>query len=220
MSKRTLNLDTRLYDYLLSVSLRETPEQQALRRQTDTLEMGLMQISAEQGQFMALLIKLIGARKAIEIGTFTGYSALSLALALPEDGTLIACDLSREWTDIAKVYWQQAGVAHKIQLHLAPAAQTLANLQNQGQNESFDFAFIDADKQNQLQYYELCLTLVRQGGLIAVDNVLWGGSVADPNNNSPDTLAIRQFNDFICTDTRIDLSLVPIGDGLTLVRKK
>ncbi len=220
MGKRTLELNERLYDYLLSVSLRDTPVQAALRHETDQLEMGMMQVSADQAQFMALLAKLLGARRVIEVGTFTGYSALALAQVLPEDGRLIACDVSKGWTDIARRYWQQAGVADRIELRLAPALETLDALVADDQGDSFDFAFIDADKQNQRNYYERCLALIRPGGLIAVDNVLWGGSVADPDNDTDDTRAIRDFNTFIYQDQRVDISLVPIGDGVTLARKR
>ena len=220
MGKQTLNLNDNLYQYLLSVSLKETPVQKALREETDKLEWSNMQISSDQGQFMALLVKLIDARKVIEVGTFTGYSALTLAQALPDDGAIIACDINEEWTNIGKRYWSEAGVAHKIDLRLAPALDTLNSLLQDGQSESYDFSFIDADKQSQLQYYELCLKLTRVGGLIAIDNVLWGGSVADPENQKQDTVAIRQFNEFVFKDDRVEISLVPIGDGLTLARKK
>lgn len=220
MGKRTLNLDDQLYDYLLSVSLRDNPVQSALRAETDQLEMGIMQVSADQAQFMALLVKLLGARQALEIGTFTGYSALAIAQALPADGKLIACDTSEEWTNTARRYWRQAGVADKIELRLAPARETLTTLLNAGQAGSFDFAFIDADKQSQKDYYELCLQLIRPGGLIAIDNVLWGGSVADPTNQQDDTRAIRALNTFLHSDERVDVSLVPIGDGLTLARRR
>jgi len=220
MGKQTLNLNDNLYQYLLSVSLKETPVQKALREETDKLEWSNMQISSDQGQFMALLVKLINARKVIEVGTFTGYSALTLAQALPDDGAIIACDINEEWTNIGKRYWSEAGVAHKIDLRLAPALDTLNSLLQDGQSESYDFSFIDADKQSQLQYYELCLKLTRVGGLIAIDNVLWGGSVADLENQKQDTVAIRQFNEFVFKDDRVEISLVPIGDGLTLARKK
>ncbi len=220
MGKQTLNLDDRLYKYMLSVSLRDSPIARALREETDQLEMGVMQISSDQSQFMAILARLIRAKKAIEIGTFTGYSTMAIAEALPDDGVLIACDVSEEWTDIAKRYWERAGVARKIDLRLAPALETLDQLLREGQAESFDFAFIDADKQSQLQYYERCLKLIKPGGLITVDNVLWGGKVSDPEVQDDDTVAIRGFNDFIYSDERVDLSLVPIGDGLTLARKK
>ena len=219
MAKKTLDLDDTLYDYLLSVSLRDTPLLKALREETETLDMGIMQIAADQGQFMALLVKLIAARNIIEIGTFTGYSALAMAQAMPPGGQLIACDVSEKWTTIARRYWQEAGVADRIDLRLAPAMETIDQLLTEGRAETFDFAFIDADKQNQLAYYERCLQLIRPGGLIAVDNVLWGGSVANPHNQTEDTIAIRRFNQFVLDDPRVDISIVPIGDGLTLARR-
>ncbi len=219
MGKRTLNLDETLYQYMLSASIRDTPVLQALREETDQLEWSLMQISADQAQFMHLLIKMIGAKKTIEIGTFTGYSTLMVAQALPDDGRVIACDVSEEWTAIAKRYWAQAGVTDKIDLRLAPAVETLQALLDQGQAGSFDFAFIDADKQSQPQYYELCLQLMRTGGVIAIDNVLWDGAVADQTDQGSDTVAIRELNAFVHHDERVDISMVPIGDGLTLARK-
>lgn len=218
MGKKTLPLDGKLYEYLLSVSLRETPQLRALREETDQLEAAAMQISADQGQFMALLLKLLNARRVIEIGTFTGYSALVMALALPEDGEVVCCDTSVEWTDIAQRYWADAGVNKKIDLRLAPALETLDSLLSEEKINTFDFAFIDADKINIANYFERCLQLVHPGGLIAVDNVLWGGAVIDPEDHTDDTKAIRAFNDQLTSDDRIDLSLVPIGDGLTLAR--
>lgn len=220
MGKHTLNITDTLYDYLLSVSLQETDVQRALREATDQMKEAMMQISPDQGQFMALLVKLIGAERILEVGTFTGYSALTLALALPDNGRLIACDINEQWTGMAQRYWQQAGVAHKIDLRLAPARDTLKALIEDGQAEQYDFAFIDADKQNYPHYYEHCLQLIRPGGLITIDNVLWGGSVADDSDQQPDTIAIREFNHFISNDDRVEMSLVPIGDGLTLARKK
>ncbi|WP_455211624.1 class I SAM-dependent methyltransferase [Kaarinaea lacus] len=220
MSKKTLNLNDTLYTYLLDTSLRDNPVQNALREETDKLEWARMQISPDQGQFLGLLVKLVNARRAIEVGTFTGYSALVVAQALPEDGVVVACDISEKWTNIGKRYWQQAGVAHKIDLRLAPAAETLSYLVDDGQSGSYDFAFIDADKENQLHYYELCIQLIRPGGLIAIDNVLWGGDVANPANQKAETVAIREFNQFVHRDGRVDISMVPIGDGLTLARKK
>lgn len=220
MGKQTLNLNETLYEYLLSVSLRDTPLHRALRDETNRLEMGVMQISPDQGQFMALLVKLIGARRIIEIGTFTGYSALLMAEALPEEGRLIACDVSAEWTAMARRYWRQAGVDGKIELRLAPALDTLNELLGGGGAGTFDFAFIDADKLNLRNYYEHCLNLLRPGGLIAVDNVLWGGSVANPDDRREATVAIRRFNEFIFGDGRVDLCMVPIGDGVTLARKR
>lgn len=219
MGKHTLNLTDTVYDYLLSVSLQETTVQRELRAATDEMNEAMMQISPDQGQFMAMLVKLINAERIIEVGTFTGYSALTLALALPEHGRIIACDINAEWTDMAKQYWQQAGVDHKIDLRLAPARDTLQAIIDASHQDRFDFAFIDADKQNYQHYYELCLQLIRPGGLIAIDNVLWGGSVADPSDQKEDTIAIRDFNNFLSNDERVDISLVPIGDGVTLARK-
>ena len=219
MGKASITLDDKLYDYLLSVSLRDCETRKALRAETNQLEMGMMQISPDQGQFMAMLIKLINAKRIIEVGTFTGYSALCMAQSLPDDGLIVACDVSTEWTDIAKPYWQQAGVDKKIDLRIAPALDTLNKLIEEGGAGSFDFAFIDADKENQLNYYELCFQLLKQGGLLAIDNTLWGGSVVDSNNNEESTLAIREFNNFIHQDQRVDISLIPIGDGLTLAQK-
>jgi predicted O-methyltransferase YrrM len=179
-----------------------------------------MQISAEQGQFMALLIHLLAARKTLEIGVFTGYSSLAVALALPDDGRVIACDISEEWTSIARGYWREAGVERKIDLRLGPALKTLDDLIAQGQGGRFDFAFIDADKGNYINYYERALVLVRPGGLIAVDNVLWDGKVIDPSVNDPDTRAIRAFNESLRNDDRVWISMLPIRDGLTLACKK
>ena len=219
MANRTLNLDDSLYAYVLAHSLREHPQQTALREATKAHPHAGMQIGPEQGQFMALLVRLIGARRTLEIGVFTGYSALSVALALPDDGHVLACDVSDEYTRIGKPYWEAAGVAHKIHLTLAPARATLdARLAN-GEANAFDFAFIDADKTAYDEYYERCLMLVRPGGLLAIDNVLWGGSVAEPATTA-DTAALQALNDKLHRDERIDLSLLPIGDGLTLARKR
>jgi len=220
VGKKTLPLDDRLYEYLLSVSLREPPQLKRLRDETDQLKEAGMQISADQGQFMALLLKLINARRVIEIGTFTGYSALAMALALPDDGRIVCCDKSEEWTSIARRYWAEAGVSNKIELRLGDALQSLDALIAGGGKSSYDFAFIDADKVNIPAYFERCLVLLREGGLISVDNVLWSGNVADPGKQDEDTNAIRQFNAQLKDDDRVDLSLVPIGDGLTLARKK
>lgn len=220
MAPRTINLDDRVYDYLIAHSLRELPVLAALRAETAKLPQAGMQISPEQGQFMALLIELIGAKRTIEVGTFTGYSSLAVALALPPDGRVIACDVSEEFTSVARRYWAKAGVADKIELRLAPANQTLDSLLAAGEAGSFDFTFIDADKENYVGYYERCLKLLRDGGLIAVDNVLWSGEVANPAIEDKDTRAIRALNDQLKTDQRITLSMVPIGDGLTLARKR
>ena len=219
MSSRTLNLDDTVYQYLLSHSLREHPAQIALREATRTHPHAIMQISPEQGQFMALLIRLIGARRTIEIGVFTGYSALSVALALPDDGKLLACDISDEYTRVGVPHWKVAGVAHKIELQLAPALSTLDARINAGEQGQYDFAFIDADKSGYDGYYERCLTLLRTGGLIAIDNTLWSGKVALPAEDA-DTAALQALNSKLHRDERVDISMLPISDGLTLVRKR
>jgi caffeoyl-CoA O-methyltransferase len=219
MSNSTLFLNERVYEYLLSISLREDDLLRQLREETAREKSSNMQIAAEQGQFMALLVKLIAANKALEIGTYTGYSSLCIAKAMSQQGQLICCDTSAQWTAIAQRYWDQAELAHKIDLRLAPALDTLDGLLAEGHEGEFDFAFIDADKQNYLNYYERCLQLLRPGGIVAVDNTLWNGAVADPDNRESDTLAIRDFNHRLHKDDRVDLSLVPIGDGLSLVRK-
>ncbi|TCK18715.1 putative O-methyltransferase YrrM [Thiogranum longum] len=216
MSNKTFTLPDALYDYLQAVSLREDPLLQRLREETANDAMSVMQIAPEQGQFMALLVRLMGARKALEIGTYTGYSALCVARVLPDDGTLVACDISEPWTAIGKRYWREAGVSDKIDLRLAPALETLDQLIQAGETGHFDFAFIDADKENYLAYYERALTLLRPGGLMAIDNTLWSGSVIDDSCQDTDTCAIRAFNEALHTDTRVDISLVPIADGLTL----
>ena len=220
MSSRTIVLNDALYEYLLSVSLREPDVLCRLREETAKMPQHNMQISPEQGQFIALLVELIGARKCLEVGTFTGYSTLSLALALPEDGQIVACDISEEFTSRAKPYWQKAGVAGKIDLRLGPALETLDALIADGESGAFDFAFIDADKVNYQGYFQRALDLIRRGGLILVDNVLWSGAVVDPARDDEDTEAIRAFNQACADDPRISLSLVPIGDGLTLARKR
>jgi caffeoyl-CoA O-methyltransferase len=219
MSRRTIDLDDTLYQYLLDHSLREHPEQAALREATRTHPRAGMQISPEQGQFMTLLVKLIGARRTIEIGTFTGYSALTVALALPPDGRILACDISDEYTSIGKPFWQRAGVADRIELVIAPAVRTLDARLAVGEADGYDFAFIDADKERYDDYYERCLRLVRQGGLIAFDNTLWGGDVARPAKDA-DTRALQALNDKLHRDERIDIAMLPIGDGLTLARKR
>lgn len=220
MTFKALPLTPVLLDYLRSVSLRETDLMRRLRDETASLPYAQMQIAPEQGQFMALLVELMGARRALEVGVFTGYSSLAVARALPEDGRLIACDISEEWTTIARRYWAEAGVAHKIDLRLAPALQTLDGLLAEGQHNSFDFAFLDADKVSYADYYERMLELVRPGGLLLVDNVLWSGAVADPAVQDRDTLALRAFNQRLHQDQRISLSLLPLADGLTLARKR
>ncbi|MCG8427332.1 MAG: class I SAM-dependent methyltransferase [Chromatiales bacterium] len=220
MTNRTLTLDDRLYHYLIAHSVRETPLMEELRKVTQRQEMARMQIAPEQGQFMALLVELMGARRIIEVGTFTGYSALCMAQVLPEDGELICCDISEEWTDIGRPFWQQAGVAERIDLRIAPALDTLDALVDAGEVEAFDMAFIDADKTNYSNYYERCLMLLRPGGLLMFDNTLWSGAVADPDDQEEDTVALRTLNDRLYRDERVAISLVPIGDGLTLVRKR
>jgi caffeoyl-CoA O-methyltransferase len=220
VSSKTLNLSDRLYDYLLSTSLREPEILQQLRAETASHPGALMQISPEQGQFMALLVQLISAKKTLEVGVFTGYSSLSVALALPSDGKIVACDVSAEFTAIARRYWQAAGVADKIALHLAPAINTLDQLLADGQAGTFDFAFIDADKGSYDLYYERALQLIRPGGLIVIDNVLWDGKVADSLVQDEDTQAIRALNEKMLHDQRIAFSLLPVGDGLSLALKK
>jgi len=215
MTARTLQLSVRLHAYLIRVSLRETAVQKALRAYTQQLPEANMQIAPEQGQLLQLLVRLLGARRCIEVGTFTGYSALAMALALPRGGRIVCCDRSEEWTAIARRYWKKAGVLGKIDLRLGDALETLHELEG-----SFDFAFIDADKTNYAGYYERCLRLLRRGGLIAIDNTLWYGDVVNPKDRTADTRAIRAFNRKLHRDRRVELSLVPIGDGLTLALKR
>ena len=215
----TLN-NEKLYDYTLATWLRNSDVKRRLREETRKLTSGGMQIGPDQGQLMALLVKAIGASRIVEVGTFTGYSALSMAEALPDDGRLVACDVSKEWTAIARRYWQEAGVAEKIDLRLGEAIDTLYQLIGDGQAGRFDMAFIDADKVNYERYYEACLLLVRKGGLILIDNVLWGGSVIDPAKTDDDTTAIRTLNLKLRDDDRIDLGLIPTGDGLTVALKR
>ena len=219
MARRTISLTNALYDYMLDISLREPDVLRQLREETARHAMAECQISPEQGQFMALLVKLIGAKRTLEIGVFTGYSASWVALALPDDGQVIACDVNEEWTAIARRYWKEAGIADKIDLHLAPAVETLTKLVQTGQENSFDFAFIDADKASYDAYYEYCLKLVRPGGLIALDNMLAQGRVLT-DLTSQYARTIRALNEKLHADTRVDISLVPIADGLTLARKR
>ena len=206
--------------YVGEVGVRETPLQQRLRAETAQLPQARMQISPDQGALLALLVRLTGARRALEVGTFTGYSALTIASALPADGTLIACDISAEWTAVARRYWAEAGLADRIDLRLGPAAETLAGLLRGGAAGSFDFAFIDADKTNSDAYYESCLTLLRPGGLVAIDNALWHGAVADPQARDADTEAIRALNRKLRDDGRVESCLLTVGDGLLLARKR
>jgi predicted O-methyltransferase YrrM len=219
MTLRTLQIDDRLFDYVLTHGAREHPAQTALREATRNHPHAGMQIGADQAQLMALLVKLLGAQRTIEIGTFTGYSALAVALALPDDGHVLACDISDEYTRIGRPFWRQAGVEHKIELVLAPALQTLDAGLAAGQAGTCDFAFIDADKSNYDAYYERCLALLRTGGLIALDNTLWSGAVARAASDA-DTAALQALNAKLQRDERIDHALLTVGDGLTLARKR
>ena len=220
MSNRTIQLDDRTYEYLLAHSLREDPALARLRAETASHPKVNMQIAPEQGQFMQMLVRLTGARRAIEVGVFTGYSSLAVMLAMPKDGRLLALDVSAVYTSVARRHWQEAGVADRIELVIAPASQTLAARLAQGEAGSYDFAFIDADKTGYLAYYEQLLKLLRPGGLIVVDNTLWNGAVADPANREADTVALREFNDALHADDRVDLAQLPVGDGLTLARRR
>ena len=220
MTARTLPLTDALQAYLVAHTVRETAEQRALRRVTQRLPEANMQTAPEQGALLQVLVRASRARRCIEIGTFTGYSALCVALALPREGRITCCDVSEEWTSIARGYWKKAKVAARIDLRIAPALQTLDALLGKGQAGRYDFAFIDADKKNYASYFERCLRLVRQGGLIAIDNTLWYGRVIDRRRNDEDTRAIRSFNRRLHRDRRIELAMVPIGDGLTLALKR
>lgn len=215
-----LNLSPALYDYMLDISLREHPILAALREETAKMPLALMQVAPEQAQFMQMLIRLTRAKKALELGTFTGYSALAIALALPEDGQLITCDINKEWTHKAPFYWQQAKQDKKIELRLAPALQTLEQLLAQGHAQSFDFIFIDADKTNYVNYYELALQLLSQSGLIAIDNIFWKGKVIDPIETGGQVREIRKLNKLIKNDNRVEACLLPISDGLFLIQHK
>ena len=219
MTSRTLPIDDTLARYVDAHSVREHPAQAALREATRTHPQAGMQIGADQGQLMALLVKLIGARRTIEIGTFTGYSALAVALALPDDGRVLACDISDEYTRVGRPFWRQAGVAHKIELVLGPALATLDARLAAGEAGAYDFAFVDADKTHYDGYYERCLRLVRTGGLIVFDNMLWNGAVARPASDA-DTLALQALNDKLHRDERVDVALLTVGDGVTLARKR
>jgi len=219
MANRNTALDDELRAYLVAHSARETPAQAGIREATRSHPAAGMQIGPEQAQFLGLLVKLIGARRTIEIGVFTGYSALAVALALPEDGRLLACDISDEYTRVGRPFWEQAGVAGKIDLQLGPATATLDARIAAGEAGQYDFAFIDADKSGYDAYYERCLLLLRPGGLIAIDNVLWGGSVARPAKDV-DTAALQALNAKIHADARVDMAMLPIGDGVTLARKR
>ena len=228
MDKSEIKFTKELHDYVLSVSLRESDVLRRLKEETDRDPNAIMQVPPEQGQFMAFLIRVLGARKAIEIGTYTGYSALCIALALPIDGVVIACDINDTWANIGKKYWKEAGVSDRIDFKLGSALDTIESLLTSGHAGTFDFAFIDADKANYVRYYESALSLLRPGGIIAIDNVLLFGSVIDPNVldadlrsriTDADIAVLRELNEKTVNDTRVDMSLLPIADGLTLVRK-
>jgi predicted O-methyltransferase YrrM len=220
MSNESLSLAGDLYRYYREITLREDELLRRLREETSQMPKAQMQIAPEQGQFFSLLIQVLNARRTLELGVFTGYSSICIARALPHDGRIIACDISEEWTSVARRYWEEAGVAEKIDLRLAPAIETLDGLLESGQVYTFDFAFIDADKSNYDIYYERCLRLVRTGGVIAIDNVLWSGKVADTNVNDADTLALRTLNTKLNKDERVSLSVLPIADGVTLALKR
>ena len=218
MSRSIIQVDDRLEHYLEAVNRPETQVQKTLRDHTASMPNAQMQIGANQGSFMAFLIGLTGTRNAIEIGTFTGYSALTVAAALPADGKLVCCDVSAEWTSIGQTAWRAAGIGDRIELRIGPAADTIDQMIANGQAGQFDFAFIDADKDNYDRYYEQCLILVRKGGLIAIDNMLWDGAVAEPSNNTAATVAIRALNEKLRDDPRVDFCLIPVGDGIALAR--
>jgi predicted O-methyltransferase YrrM len=220
VSKVNTEVTPELGEYIRSVTLREPEILARLRAETASNPQATMQVSPEQGQFLAFLARLIGARRTLEVGVFTGYSALSVALAVPDDGRIVACDVSEEWTSVARRYWKEAGIERKIDLHLRPAAETLRQMIAEGRGASFDFAFIDADKVNYQTYFDCALELLRPGGLVLVDNVLWGGDVIKPEVQDDSTVAIRTFNERLHTDERVWITLVPIGDGLTLAQKK
>lgn len=220
MTNKSLNLTNEVYNYLLDNSLREPVVLEKLRKETAKIEEHNMQISPEQGQFISFILKLINAKKTIEVGVFTGYSSLITAMSLPKEGKVIACDISEKWTFIAKKYWKEAKVDKKIELNIAPASETLSNLIDKGASGKFDFAFIDADKTGYRNYYELCLKLIRQGGVIMFDNVLWSGRVADESCKEEDDIALRELNKFLHHDERVDLSMLPLADGITIVRKR
>lgn len=219
MSNKSYGLSDAEHRYLLDTTVREHPLLAELREETLAMPMARMQIAPEQAQFMQMLVNLLGARRCIEVGVFTGYSALATAMALPDDGELLACDISEDYTAVARRYWERAGVAHKVDLRLAPALDTLDAVIAAGERGRFDFAFVDADKENYAQYYERCLTLLRTGGMVALDNALWDGRVADPGSDDEETRAIRAVNTRVGEDDRVECCLVPIGDGLLLARK-
>lgn len=220
MSKNPMEHSRALYDYVKDISVRESPQQVELRERTAAMTESVMQISPDQGQFMAMLVRLINAKTIVEVGTFTGYSALSMAQALPDDGTLVACDVSTDWTDVGKPYWQAAGVDERIDLRIAPALETLNDLLSSGMAGEVDMVFIDADKVNYAGYYERAVQLVRDNGLVIIDNVFWGGAVIDADDRTEETCSIRAINRHVSADVRVDISMISVGDGLMLCRKK
>lgn len=220
MSPKSVSMSDQLHNYLVEQGMREPPVLAELRERTSQHPQAGMLLAPEQGQLMGLLLQLLGAKRTLDVGTFTGYSSLVAALNLPADGQVIACDVNASDTDIAREFWDKAEVADKVDLRLAPAIETLDNLLENGEAASFDFAFIDADKGNYISYFQRCLELVRQGGIIAVDNTLWSGRVADSDNNQNSTQNIRAFNSYVHGEVRVEMVLLPIGDGLTLTRKK
>ncbi|MBS12310.1 MAG: SAM-dependent methyltransferase [Gemmatimonadetes bacterium] len=220
MSSRNGYIPENVYDYILENTLRDRPELKALRDETQDLPLAMMQISPDQGQFMALLVKLTNAKRAIEVGTFTGYSALVVAEALPDDGKLVACDIDDEMPSIGQKHWEKNGLADKIDLRIGPAVETLDAMIEAGESGTYDIAFIDADKESYGEYYERCLALLRQRGLILIDNVLWGGRAADPSNTDESTIAIRELTTRMQADERVDFSLIPVGDGVSLAVKR
>ena len=220
MANRSIGVNEELYGYLLNMGLREPELLQRLRLATEGEELSIMRSAPEQGQLMAMLIKLMGAKRVIEVGTYTGYATLWMAQAIPDDGQVITCDVSEVWTSVGRQFWAEAGLQDKITLHLCPAMETLDRLLAQGEADAFDFAFIDADKENYQAYFERCLNLMRSGGLMVIDNVLWGGSVIDHENNEASTKAIRAFNQALQNDARIEINMLPVADGITLVMKK
>lgn len=220
MANKTLGISDELQAYVVEVGVREPGVLTRLREETASIPQHRMQVAPEQGAFLALLVELTGARRCLEVGTFTGYSSTAVALALPEDGRLTCCDVSREWTDVARRYWAEAGVAEKIELRIAPAVETLDDLLDSGEAQTYDFAFVDADKTGYDAYYDRLMRLVRPGGLMAFDNTLWGGRVIDPEADDEDTAAIRAFNRRLADDERVSLSMVPVADGVTLARRR
>jgi predicted O-methyltransferase YrrM len=220
MSNKTIGLSDELAAYVVRVGAREPEVLARLREETAALPQHRMQIAPEEGAFLAMLAELTGARRCIEVGTFTGYSSTAVALVLPDDGRLVCCDVSEEWTSVARKYWDQAGVADKIDLHIAPASETLDRLLAEGEESTYDFAFVDADKAGYDGYYERLLKLVRPGGLIAIDNTLWSGAVLDEDSEDEDTRALQALNAKLSTDERVSLCLLPVADGVTLARRR